>query len=356
MGNRTILDNVLTSRVATELAERLPQGWRAKVSAAPRRGTWRPDALLEMRSPDGVRAVLLVEAKQSLLPKDVTNVTQALRSALETYRATAPLLVAPFLSPGVRERLDKALVNYLDLTGNIRIALNRPAVFIESKGADENPDPENRPVRSLKGAKAGRIVRALSDFRPPVGIRQLANRAGADPGYTTRVLTLLEEEDLVRRRERGPVEEVDWQALLRRWARDYSLIESNLTLTYLEPRGLEAFTGRLSGVAFPYALTGSLAAARVAPVAPSRLATCYVEDPEAAAKQLELRPAETGGNVLLVAPFDPVVYERANQDRGLNWVAYSQCAADLLTSPGRGPAEADALIEWMASNEDAWRS
>jgi len=37
------------------------------------------------------------------------------------------------------------------------------------------------------------------------------------------------------------------------------------------------------------------------------------------------------------------------------YVAPSQAAADLLTSPGRGPSEAEALIAWMAANEAAWR-
>jgi hypothetical protein len=36
-------------------------------------------------------------------------------------------------------------------------------------------------------------------------------------------------------------------------------------------------------------------------------------------------------------------------------VAPSQAAADLLTSSGRGPEEAEALIEWMLANEEAWR-
>ena len=36
--------------------------------------------------------------------------------------------------------------------------------------------------------------------------------------------------------------------------------------------------------------------------------------------------------------------------------ALGQVAADLLTSPGRGPDEAEALIDWMQQNEGAWRA
>jgi hypothetical protein len=36
--------------------------------------------------------------------------------------------------------------------------------------------------------------------------------------------------------------------------------------------------------------------------------------------------------------------------------ALSQIAADLRTSPGRGPNEAEALMQWMQENEDAWHA
>ena len=79
-------------------------------------------------------------------------------------------------------------------------------------------------------------------------------------------------------------------------------------------------------------------------------------DAESVAGDLGLQRAETGANVLLLAPFDPVVYERGQVIAGLRLAAASQIAADLLTSPGRGPAEADAFMAWMAAHEDDWRT
>ena len=72
-------------------------------------------------------------------------------------------------------------------------------------------------------------------------------------------------------------------------------------------------------------------------------------------KRLGLRPADTGGNVLIGQPFDPVVFDRTERDGGINYARMTQVAADLMTGPGRGPAEAEGLIEWMESNEDLWR-
>ena len=77
--------------------------------------------------------------------------------------------------------------------------------------------------------------------------------------------------------------------------------------------------------------------------------------PEAMAADLALTPTDSGTNVLLVEPFSPVLMQRTEARDGLRCAALSQVAADLLASPGRGPAEGDALVAWMRENEDAWR-
>jgi hypothetical protein len=76
----------------------------------------------------------------------------------------------------------------------------------------------------------------------------------------------------------------------------------------------------------------------------------YVDHVESMAVALNLRPTETGANVMLLAPFDDVVFERTWKDGGLTFVAASQAAVDLLTSPGRAPSEAEAIFERLAGN------
>ena len=150
--------------------------------------------------------------------------------------------------------------------------------------------------------------------------------------------------------------DVDWRGLIRRWTEDYSLLGSNRTGSYIEPRGLNALLRKLRDSDFRYAVTGSLGSASVAKVAPARLAVLFVHYIEDAAERLALRPTEVGANIILAEPFDPIVYERDEERDGITYVAPSQNAADLLTSPGRGPSQAEELMEWMARNEGAWRS
>lgn len=311
---------------------------------------------MQISAPDGSRALLLVEAKKQLTAQLAADLGPRLAAAAAEARVGGALLITRFASPLTRDRLRQAGISYYDLTGNARITLDRPAVLIETQGDDKDPNPPRRPVKSLKGAKAGRLIRALCDWRPPVGVRQLARRAGVDPGYTTRVLSLLEEDDVIRRDSSGKVTEVRWQDLLRRWAQDYQVVKSNLTVSYLAPRGLDAFIAGLRSYDGRWALTGSLAVPAAASIAPARVATCYANDPTGAAKTLDLRQTDSSANVLLLEPFDKVVWERTRSEAGLAYVAVSQCVVDLLTGTGREPSQGESVLTWMAENEDAWRA
>jgi hypothetical protein len=202
----------------------------------------------------------------------------------------------------------------------------------------------------LRGAKAARIVRALCDFPPPTRISELAAKADVDISYASRLVEWLSREALLERLPRGAVQSVDRAQLIRRWAHDYEVLTSNDARTYLDPRGVDNLVRNLSEGAIRgrYALTRSIAANRIAPIAPARLAMLYVDDVETAATALMVRPTEAGANVMLLAPFDDVVFERTWQDGGLTIVAASQAAVDLMTGPGRAPSEAEAILEHLA--------
>jgi len=346
MRNRAVSGASSLRGAIEQLRLRLPQAWRVVEAAQARQAT------IVIRAPDSRVAHLAVVSRRRIEPKDVTGIVPAGRPMRS--HASMVLVTAPFLSPRTRELLVAAGASYLDSTGNLRLALERPAVFLQAEGADKDPAREPRPLVSLKGPAAGRVVRALCDFRPPYGVRALAERCATAPASVSRVLSLLESDAIAVRGESNEVTEVDWPALIRRWVQDYEFASSNATMTFLEPRGLEAFVEKLRHYGRPYAVSGSLAANRKAPVGPTRLALAYVEHPRTAAEALDLQVADRG-NVLLAAPFDPVVFDRSWSERGLVYAALSQVAADLLASPGHDPADGTVLIAWMRKNERLWR-
>jgi hypothetical protein len=330
------------------LRQRLPPGWSVELRPGERH-----EEQLSLKASDGRQASLTLISRSVLSPKDVSYlVRQAPPATL--------LLSAPFLSPRTRELIANAGASYADATGNLRVVTADPAVFVGSQGADRDPDRQPRPLRSLKGAAAARVVRALCDFEPPFGVRTLAECSVTPLGTVSRVVSFLEEEALLTRDQKKVVTAVDWPALIKRWVTDYSVTGSNAMSSHLEPRGLVALASSLRTLG-RYAVTGSLAATGV--VAPARLAMVYVENAEKAAQTLELVPTETGANVWLLEPYDEVVFERtqtkpfgaAQPPVSIIAAASSQVVADLMTSPGRGPQEAEALIEKMKGSEHAWR-
>ena len=344
LDNMAARDNNIVRLGVAELARRLPPDWSIEDLGDQ----------ASIVGPDGRRGLLLLVAKRNLDPRQAMDLTR--RPKLAPSRDDVlTVVVSPYLSPGVRARLSRSGFGYVDLTGNTRLALTNPGLYLETSGADRDPDPSERPTRSLRGPKAGRVVRTLCDLREPPGIREIANRTGLDPGYVSRIVALLDRETLVERGARGRITKIDWERLLRRWAQDAPLENRGEMASYLEPRGLSTSLGRLPSSGLRYVITGSLAASRLAPIAPPRLAILYVESIAGAAQALGLRPAETGGNVLLLLPNDEWAFEGAKQEEGLLYAAPSQVAADLLTSPGRGPAEGEELIRWMGENEEKWR-
>lgn len=348
----------LLHTLEAQLSERLPEKWDAWLTPLEGPGAPMTDGVITVSAPDGTTGRLLIQAKAAS-QGDFISLLQTLKALRAAFPAGERwLVVAPYLSTTVRKQLVEEGLGYADATGNLRILLDRPAVFIEQQGAATNPWRDEQPLQSLKGRGAGRAVRALCDFRPPYGIRELAERSGVPAPTLSRVVDLLECEGLVTRDDIGGIAEVRWPGVLRRWTEEYGLTTSNTVQTFLEPRGIEALLTKLrAGQWGGHAVTGSLAALRVAPLASPRLAVVYVSSVGGAAYALGLRQAERGANVLLAEPFDQVVLTRYSRSEGdpLIYAAFSQVAADLLTSPGRGPEEAEALLTWMETHEDAWR-
>jgi hypothetical protein len=340
------------------LGDMLPKSWTLNEQASPNGDVVaRPDAVVMLADGSTYSTQLVLEARERLLPRDVATVVGGRLPLLRNLVPNASVVVvAPWLSQRTRDLLTEQGVAYLDLTGNVLIKLDRPALFIRTVGAKEDPDPPARGGLSLRGRAAGRVVRLLADVRPPYTASAIAAASGASIPYVSRLLTALDNEALIRRGARGLVIEVDWANLLRRRAETYDVFATNLAQGFVSRTGARDVIDRLRDAPDLYrALTGSFAAAELAPVAaPSQLAL-YVDDARRTAKALELLPADTGADVVLLQPYDFIVLDRGRQVSGLTAVAPSQLALDCLTGNGRMPAEGEALLEWMRREDAEWQ-
>lgn len=140
----------------------------------------RPDEVWSVVAPDGEEALQRVVAVRQVYPRDI-------RRWLALSREESPvgsyLLVAQYLTPGSREILEKAGVNYIDAAGNVLVRFSRPTVLLRERADGAGRPSADGPVRSLRGGKAARIARALCDLTPPLSAHHLASAAGTTAGY-----------------------------------------------------------------------------------------------------------------------------------------------------------------------------
>lgn len=349
-------------RCAQVLLAALPSGWEfAELDEVPL-GTRLVDAIFTLTDPTGNSIQFVVEAKRSVERRDLGRIQERLDKYIQQLNGRAQgLVVARYLSPQVRAALEEVQLAYIDSTGNMRIAVEQPTIFVSVRVTDKDPWRQpGRPRGTLKGEPAARVVRTLADYTGPLFISDILKFSGASTGPTYRVRDYLMEEGLLKRNQANSAYLVpDWQKLLREWAGDYAIAGLNTTRSYIAPRGIESLRSQATSITgFRYAVTGSVAASEWAPYSPARAAMIYVENTERAAESLDLRPTDVGQNIILIEPKSPdsIVFENTRMTTdGITLASPSQVVVDLLTGPGRNPAEGEALMRWMAANEKAWR-
>ncbi len=309
------------------------------------------DGWLELTPPSGPTYRFELEYKPRFEPRDVDEI-ERLRRMMPAHANV--LLVAPYLSPRSRTLLAQRGISHADLTGNLR--LSSESLFIDRAGAQKNPKraTEERTRTSLRGPVTGRVVRFLCDSLPPLKVREIAMGTNVNAGNVSRILEFLDRERFVKRGARGLVEAVDWESLIRRWSQDVK--KDRRSEIFLEPRGIELVTRRLSGCRLPYAITGSFAAAQLAPVVAPVSIDLYVRDIDEGREALSLHASDRVGNVRLIQAFDRVALERTLDRNHVLLAAPPQIAADILTLPRRSSDEFMALIDWMKRNERIWRT
>ena len=341
------------------VAELLPPSWSIDRGGEAEHGDKRLDAVVDLIGPTGTGVSFVVEAKRSgAVP------TQFLLTALreQTRRSGLPVLfVSDYIGAALRAALTDEGMSFADATGWVRVTCDDPLVLLTGQGAERSPRPP-RPnaVIRLNGLAASRTIRALSTTDPPVGVRDLAGRAGVSPGSVSKLLATLAAEGIVDRDERGAVTAVRRRALIQRWVRDYAFTKPNESVGYyIALRGLDHTLARLAerGGA---TLTGSAAARRLlpdgtTPVVPLRLLALYAASPGTLARELGLIDADPAtANVMIAAPQDDQILPQSD-DPPLSLAPVALVLADLLTLPNRSDAEAEQLLDALARLDTAWK-
>ncbi|MET8123788.1 hypothetical protein [Micromonospora sp. NPDC005189] len=352
-------DSALLVQARIQLAELLPKDFELGEAVLDAQGPFDgPDAVWQLSEQSAGYGLILVEAKQSWAPRDVSRLRERLSGpVMRLMRSPTLLVVAPWLSPRTRALLDEAGYSYLDFTGNVRFRIDRPAVYLRLQGADRDPNPKPQSQARLQGPKARRLVRLLVEATPPYRSKSLAEAGGLTPGYVSKMLSSLDEQALVERDSRGVVEDVDWSALLLSNAGSYDMLRNNQASTFVAQEGARALYARMLGdIRRPDAVvTGSFAASGIAKVAAPTQLVLYVTDPDMMRQFGRLLPTDRGADVVLLRPEDVAQVKGTRIVEGLRHVGLSQLVLDCLGGNGRLPEEGQAVLDWMRAHEDEWR-
>lgn len=275
----------------------------------------RLDALVETRTPDGGSCVLAIEMKRIAYPRDVRMAI----SHLMEFRATVPhdtrvelCLVADTISPGSREALRKAGINYYDQSGTLYFRHHTWLV-----------DIERAPIRPVRK----KDIALFSGAREQVVHALLYHwYRNADEGYVTggelsllshtstftvsSTMQALEQLDFVESKGSGPSQRRrlrDPAALLDAWAEEWARRREVKTRWYtyapsghITDRVIEGFVRHARQ---EWALTGAAAANAIVPRLTNVDRVEVIVQPgeaEQLASAIGLSQADKGSNVVMI--------------------------------------------------------
>lgn len=257
------------------------------------------------------------------------------------------IFAAPYVSESSREICREAGVGYLDLLGNCLIAFDQ--VYIERFGFEK--EPEKRELRSVFSDKASRVVRRLlTDPLHRWHVQELAKKTGVSTGMVSQVKTkLLDSEYVVRAGDMFALARpID---LLKRWGEAYRFDKSELSQYYsAKPLGEveRAIADVCQKRSFDYAFTlfaGAKAVGSQYVRVANRTHAYLLGEQGQLAQEVGLKKVESGGNVVLIKPFDEdLLFGKRFADSV--WVVSDlQLYLDFCSQKGRSQETADFLLD-----------
>lgn len=290
----------------------------------------------------------VVDWKSSGAAAAVAASIEDLRHLAEEVGANiVPLVAVPFMGESGRQRCADADVAWVDLSGNARIFAPGLRILIEGK-----PNRYKRRGRpsSAFAPKSSRIARwLLMHPREFLTQREVAKSTNTDEGYTSRIVSKLEDDELIIRDERGAIKPRDPDLLLDAWREAYDFSKHRMIRGHVAARTGDALLHQLAGAlansSIDYAATGLGAAWLLDRFAGFRTVTLYLPEapPPELHSALSFREDARGANVWLAIPNDEGVFHGAAPREGVRCVHPVQAYLDLHAHPERADEAAQKL-------------
>ena len=303
------------------------------------------DLLLDVYVPDQKIAKKIVsEVIAEGFPKYIRIASRQLKILCEKDKSLYPVIIAPFISEDGRKICKEEGIGFFDLSGNSYLAF--PGTYIETKG-NSNRYRTERKIKSVFKGKSSRIPRImLLNTSRLWTMRELANEASLSVGQVFKVITRLEELDVIVRKNQTAIQLNKPAALLDLWRAEYSYtFNENYEYYSLSaiPEIEKSIAEECQRQSIRYALALFSGANRIAPFTRYTKAFVYVDDPLAIIDKLNLKKVDSGSNVVLLRPYDDGVYYGLQKKDRINITSTIQLYVDLYGYRGRGEEQAEFL-------------
>jgi hypothetical protein len=297
----------------------------------------------------------IVEIKSSSNSAQVTSAIKYLiNDRIQSRGSLIPLIVVPFMGEVGRRLCEDSDVSWADLSGNADISAPNLRILI---GGQPNLYKNLGRPSSPFAPKSARIARwLLINVGRSMTQRELSFATNMDEGFTSRIVSRLEEEGLVSRKEDGSIVVSNPDLLLDSWREKYDFRKNRIIKGYMAARSsneiLQKISDSLLQKNIQHATTGLSGAWMYSKFASFRIVTFYIDGTLSndLVKALGFREEEHGANVWLVVPKDEGIFHGSRKIEGVNCAHPVQVYLDLFGHPERAMEAAGNLrkefLDW----------
>ena len=289
-----------------------------------------------------------IEIKSGSNSAQVTSAIQSLKnSRIQPQRSLIPLIVVPFMGDVGRKLCEDSNVSWADLSGNADISAPNLRILIE--GHPNLYKSLGRPSSPF-APKSARIARwLLINAEKSMTQRELSLATNVDEGHTSRIISRLEGEELISRKNDGSIFIPNPDLLLDSWREKYDFKKNRIIKGHIAARSsneiLKKISDLLSDKGVLHAATGLCGAWLYTKFAGFRIVTFYINEqlPEEFKKTFGFREEKQGSNVWFVVPKDEGVFHGSKKVEDTICAHPIQVYLDLFGHPERAKEAADNL-------------
>jgi len=290
----------------------------------------------------------VVEIKAGSNSAQVSSAIQTLKkNRIQSRSSLIPLVVVPFMGDVGRKLCEDSGVSWADLSGNADISALNLRILI---GGQPNLFKNLGRPSSPFAPKSARIARwLLINVDKSMTQRELSFATDMDEGFTSRIVSRLEEKELIARKKDGSIVVQDPNLLLDSWREKYDFKKNQIIKGHMAARSSNEILQKIANLLvkedFKHAATGLSGAWLYSKFASFRIVTFYIERQlsKELINSLGFREEEQGSNVWFVVPKDEGVFHGSEKVEGIDCAHPVQVYLDLSGHPERAIEAADNL-------------